>query len=95
MVPYGEGWERVQKVRREGPSRSGIRGLQRYTVTVYDYELRKLKNGGLIEPLFVQTEEEASEEKQTWVVRGDLRPQPYSLRFGLTMQEEDCSTIMA
>ena len=95
VVPYGDGWERVQKVRREGPSRKGMRGLQRYTVTVYDYELRKLKNGGLIEPLFVQTEEEASEEKQTWVVRGDLRPQPYSLRFGLTMQEEDCSTIMA
>jgi CRISPR-associated endonuclease/helicase Cas3 len=95
VVPYGEGWERVQKVRREGPSRKGMRGLQRYTITVYDRELRKLKNGGFVEPLFAQTEEETNEERETWVVRGDLRPMPYSERFGLTVQEEDHSTIEA
>jgi CRISPR-associated endonuclease/helicase Cas3 len=95
VVPYGEGWERVQQVRRDGPSRDGLRGLQRYTVTVYDRELYKLKNAGFVEPLFAQTEEEANDEKQTWVVRGDLRPLPYSERFGLTVQEEDGSTIMA
>ena len=95
VVPYGEGWERVQKVRREGPSRNGMRGLQRYTVTVYDQELRRLKNGGFVERLFAPTEEEASEDKETWVVCGDLQPMPYSERFGLTVQEEDNSTIFA
>jgi CRISPR-associated endonuclease/helicase Cas3 len=95
VVPYGEGWERVQKVRREGPSRNGMRGLQRYTVTVYDRELRKLKSGGFVEPLFAQTEEVANEKRETWVVRGDLRPTPYTERFGLSVQEEYGSTILA
>ena len=95
VVPYGEGWERVQQVRRDGPSRDGLRGLQRYTVTVYERELYKLKAAGFVELLFAQTEEAASEEKQTWVVRGDLRPLPYSERFGLSVQEDEGSTIMA
>lgn len=95
VVPYGAGWDRVQQVRREGPSRNGMRSLQRYTVTVYDRELRKLRGEGLVERLFERAEGEPEDKQETWVVRGDLRPMPYDERFGLTVEEEDDSTLMA
>ncbi|MDR3723457.1 MAG: CRISPR-associated endonuclease Cas3'' [Terracidiphilus sp.] len=94
VVPYGEGWDRVQQVRREEPSRNGMRSLQRYTVTVYDRELRKLRGEGLVERLFERAEGEPEDKQETWVVRGDLQPMPYSARFGLTVEAEDRIVLM-
>lgn len=95
VVPYGAGWEHVQQVRREGPSRNGMRSLQRYTVTVYDRELHALKKEGYIERLFECTEGQREDEQETWVVRGDLRPMPYSERFGLAVEADEGWTLMA
>ncbi len=98
VVPYEEGWERAKTLRQIGPSRDGLRGIQRYTVTLYEQELRRLRREGLIEPLFAPTETEAPSFQETlWVIPGDVQPSPYSDRFGLSWQavEDEPSTLMA
>jgi CRISPR-associated endonuclease/helicase Cas3 len=98
IVPYGEGWERAKALRQIGPSREGLRGIQRYTVTLYEPEFRKLRREGFIEPLFETTETEAPSFQETlWVIPGSVQPSPYSGRFGLSWQavEEELSTLMA
>jgi hypothetical protein len=98
IVPYGEGWERAKVLRQIGPSRDGLRGIQRYTVTLYEPEFRKLRREGFIEPLFAKTETEAPTFQETlWVIPGNVQPFPYSDRFGLSWQamEEEPSTLMA
>jgi len=98
IVPYGEGWERAKALRQIGPSRDGLRGIQRYTVTLYEQEFRRLRREGFLEPLFARTETEApSFQKTLWVIPGNLHPSPYSDRFGLSWQavEAEPSTLMA
>ncbi len=97
IVPYGEGWKRVKALRQEGPSRDGLRRIQRYTVTLYEQEFRKLRREGFLEPLFAAIETELPAFQETlWVIRGDLQPSPYSDRFGLSWQavEEEPSTLI-
>ena len=98
IVPYGEGWERAKVLRQIGHSRDGLRGIQRYTVTLYEPEFRKLRREGFVEPLFAKTETEAPTFQETlWVISGNLQPSPYSDRFGLSWQavEAEPSTLMA
>jgi CRISPR-associated endonuclease/helicase Cas3 len=98
IVPYGDGWQRAQALRQLGPSRDGLRGIQRYTVTAYEQEFRNLCRGGFIMPLFDKGETESSSIQETlWVIPGNLQPSPYSDRFGLSCQasEEGPSTLMA
>ncbi len=98
IVPYGEGWERTKVLRQIGPSRDGLRSIQRYTVTLYEQEFRRLRREGFLEPLFVATETEALSFQETlWVIPGNVQPSPYSDRFGLSWQavEEEPSTLMA
>jgi len=87
VVPWGEGWKRVQDLRAMGPSRDGMRGLQRFTVSVYKPELMRLLAEGLVERLFERQGSESAEDPldTVWVVRGDLTPSPYSERFGLSL----------
>ena len=98
IVPYGEGWERAKALRQVGPSRDGLRGIQRYTVTLYEQEFRRLRREGFLEPLFVGTETETPSFQETlWVIPGNVQPSPYSERFGLSWQavEQEPSTLMA
>jgi CRISPR-associated endonuclease/helicase Cas3 len=98
IVPFGDGWTRAQMLRQNGPSRVALRSIQRFTVTLYEQEFRKLRREGFLEPLFAMTDQEAPTFQHTlWVIRGDLRPSPYSDRFGLSWQagEEEPSTLMA
>lgn len=98
IVPYGEGWERAKLLRQIGPSRDGLRSIQRYTVTLYEQEFRRLHREGFIEPLFARAEVEIPAFAETlWVISGDVQPSPYSYRFGLSWQavEKEPSTLMA
>ena len=98
IVPYGEGWERAKLLRQIGPSREGLRGIQRYTVTLYEPEFRKLRREGFIEPLFATTDlEDPSFQETLWVIPADVQPSPYCKRFGLSWQalEAEPSTLMA
>jgi CRISPR-associated endonuclease/helicase Cas3 len=98
IVPYDEGWECAKALRQIGPWRDGLRGIQRYTVTLYEQEFRRLLRAGFVEPLFARTETEAPSFQETlWVIPGDVQPAPYSDRFGLSWQavEEEPSTLMA
>jgi CRISPR-associated endonuclease/helicase Cas3 len=98
IVPYGEGWERAKMLRQIGPSRDGLRGIQRYTVTLYEQEFRRLRREGFLEPLFARTETEAPSFQETlWVIPGNVQPSPYSDRVGLSWQavEAEPSTLMA
>jgi CRISPR-associated endonuclease/helicase Cas3 len=98
IVPYGDGWERAKTLRQIGPSRDGLRSIQRYTVTLYEQEFRRLLREGFLEPLFARTETEAPSFQETlWVIPGNMQPSPYSDRFGLSWQavEAEPSTLMA
>ena len=98
IVPYGEGWERAKVLRQVGPSRDGLRSVQRYTVTLYEQEFRRLRREGFLEPLFARTETEAPSFQETlWVIPCNVQPSPYSDRFGLSWHavEEEPSTLMA
>jgi CRISPR-associated endonuclease/helicase Cas3 len=49
LVPYGDAGERLERVRREGPSRDSLRRLQPFLVSVYENEFIKLLNAGALE----------------------------------------------
>jgi CRISPR-associated endonuclease/helicase Cas3 len=87
VVPWAEGWQRVQTLRAAGPSREGLRALQRFTVNIYKPELMRLLAGGLVERLFDARCDKDSEDPfdAIWMVRGDMMPNPYSERFGLSL----------
>lgn len=98
IVPYEEGWTKAQTLRQNGPSRDGLRGIQRFTVTLYEQEFRRLRREGFLEPLFAETETEAPTFQETlWVIPGSVQPHPYSERFGLSWQavEEEPMTLLA
>jgi CRISPR-associated endonuclease/helicase Cas3 len=103
IVPYGEGWERAQALRAKAlrqiePLRDGLRGIQRYTVTLYEQEFRRLRREGLLEPLFARAETEVPAFQETlWVIPGNVQPSSYCERFGLSWQavEAEPSTLMA
>jgi CRISPR-associated endonuclease/helicase Cas3 len=96
IVPYGEGWARAQALRQSGPSRTALRSIQRFTVTIYEQEFHRLHREGFLESLFAMTDREAPAQDTLWVIRGDLQPSPYSKRFGLSWQavEEEPSTLI-
>jgi CRISPR-associated endonuclease/helicase Cas3 len=88
VVPWGEGWSRAQTVRAGGISRDGLRGLQRFTVSVYKPELQQLLDQGLVERLFDRCGNDHSDDPldTVWVGGGDITPHPYSERFGLSLK---------
>ncbi len=51
VADYGDAWERVRELRREGPSRHAFRRLQRYTVSLQPQEIARLQKLGVLEPL--------------------------------------------
>lgn len=46
LVRWGEGDRLIARLRAEGPHRGLMRRLQRYSVTLYDYQLRRLMSSG-------------------------------------------------
>jgi CRISPR-associated endonuclease/helicase Cas3 len=96
IVPYGDGWKLARSL-QDKPSRDGLRSIQRYTVTLYGQDLRRLRREGLIQPLFVRAEEASADEDTLWVIPGKQQPPLYSDRFGLSWQamEDEPSTMMA
>ena len=52
LVPYGEnGFDLMDKLKREGPHRKLMRKLQRYSVNIYEPEFHALKKIGAVEEL--------------------------------------------
>lgn len=49
FVFWGEGWDLIQQLKREGPRRDLLRRLQRHAVTLYDYQWKKLLASGDLE----------------------------------------------
>ncbi len=49
FVRYGEGEKLIEQLRALGPERWLLRRLQRYSVTVFDHELRRMLRDGLLE----------------------------------------------
>jgi CRISPR-associated endonuclease/helicase Cas3 len=49
IVPFGDSMERVDRVRRAGPSRDALRGLQRYVVQIPAREHERLLAEGVLE----------------------------------------------
>ena len=49
IVRYGEGDTLIEQLRSLGPERWLLRKLQRYCVTVYEHELRRMLNDRLVE----------------------------------------------
>jgi CRISPR-associated endonuclease/helicase Cas3 len=49
VVPYGDSINRLDELRRLGPSRDRLRALQPYIVTVYPEQLSALKAAGVVE----------------------------------------------
>lgn len=48
-APYGQGPDRVERLRRDGPTRGNLRALQPFLVNLYAGEIRKLAAAGAIE----------------------------------------------
>ncbi|MHB1701824.1 MAG: CRISPR-associated endonuclease Cas3'' [Acidobacteriaceae bacterium] len=78
VAPYGDGWNRVQQARAIGPTRDGLRRLQRYTVNLLPNEVARLRNLGAIEPLFPGS-------ANAWAVDPKMAG-VYSKRFGFGWQ---------
>jgi CRISPR-associated endonuclease/helicase Cas3 len=87
VAPYGDAWRRVLRLREEGPTRAGLRRLQPFTVTLYENELRRLKELGVIEALLEDGGETRGKEASAWVVKDHLCPPVYDERFGFTWED--------
>lgn len=54
LIPYNDKAEKLlNRLRKEGPDRGLMRHFQRYSVTVYENELRKLRNVGAVEEIYL------------------------------------------
>jgi CRISPR-associated endonuclease/helicase Cas3 len=51
IVPYGEAADRVANIRSYGPTRENLRGLQRFTVSIYRGAFSALKDAGAVEDI--------------------------------------------
>jgi CRISPR-associated endonuclease/helicase Cas3 len=79
VADYGDAWERVLELRRDGPSQHAFRRLQRYTVSLQPQEIARLQRLGVLEPLLYSGDD--SKPTTSWV----LKPKVvgvYDERFG-------------
>jgi len=51
VVPYGDSSQRLDVVRRQGPTRENLRALQPFLVNVYERDFRRLQDVGAVELL--------------------------------------------
>jgi len=51
VVPYGDSPKRLATLRREGPNRESLRGLQRYLVSIYPKAFDELSRAGALEEI--------------------------------------------
>jgi CRISPR-associated endonuclease/helicase Cas3 len=79
IAPYGEGWHRVEQLRAAGPTKSGLRRLQPFTVNLYERDIANLLKCGL-QPLLSATY--PSKEARAWVLPEKLQPAMYHEKFG-------------
>ena len=83
VADFGDAWERVLELRRNGPSRQAFRRLQRYTVSLQPQEIARLQRLGVLEPLLYSGDD--SKPTTSWV----LKPKVvgvYDERFGFGWQ---------
>jgi CRISPR-associated endonuclease/helicase Cas3 len=83
VADYGDAWERVQKLRRDGPSRQAFRQLQRYTVSLQPHEIARLQRLGVLEPLLLRRDD--SKPNTSWVLLQKVVG-VYDDRFGFCWQ---------
>jgi CRISPR-associated endonuclease/helicase Cas3 len=74
-APYGQGPDRVERLRREGPTRRNLRALQPFLVNLYAGEIGKLAAAGAIERV----------QDVVWSVVSGY--EIYSERLGFSWQE--------
>lgn len=77
VVPYGESLDRLASIRRNGPTRETLRGIQRFVVNIYRDALSHLRQAGAVE--------EVSEELFT--LAGPFHKQ-YDPVYGLLIDEK-------
>jgi CRISPR-associated endonuclease/helicase Cas3 len=51
VVPYGAALERLEEVRRQGPSRLLLRSLQPFVINLFDRDVSRLYNAGAVEEI--------------------------------------------
>ena len=89
VADYGDAWDRVLELRRDGPSRRAFRRLQRYTVSLQPQEIARLQRLGVLEPLLYSRDE--TKPNTSWV----LKPKVvgvYDERFGFGWQGGERTT---
>jgi CRISPR-associated endonuclease/helicase Cas3 len=52
LVPYKEGGELIEKIRKYGPDRFILRKMQRYSVSLYTYEFEDMKKRRALEEIY-------------------------------------------
>jgi CRISPR-associated endonuclease/helicase Cas3 len=88
VADYGNAWERVLDLRRNGPSRLAFRRLQRYTVSLQPQELARLRRLGVLEPLLPSwnvTGEQDGDVTSSWALKPSVVG-VYDSRFGFGWQ---------
>ena len=83
VADYEDAWERVQELRRNGPSRQAFRQLQRYTVSLQPHEIARLLRLGVLEPLLRRHDD--STPNTSWVLLQKVVG-VYDDRFGFSWQ---------
>jgi CRISPR-associated endonuclease/helicase Cas3 len=83
VADYGDAWERVLELRRDGPSRQAFRRLQRYTVSLQPQEIARLQRLGVLEPLLYSYDN--SKPTTSWVLKEKVVG-VYDERFGFGWQ---------
>jgi CRISPR-associated endonuclease/helicase Cas3 len=83
VADYGDAWERVLELRRNGPSRQAFRRLQRYTVSLQPQEITRLHQLGVLEPLLYGCDD--SKPTTSWVMKPKVVG-VYDERFGFGWQ---------
>ncbi len=51
VVPYGESLDRLVSIRRNGPTRESLRGVQKFTVNIYRDAFSNLRQAGAVEEI--------------------------------------------
>lgn len=83
VADYGDAWERVLELRRDGPSRQAFRRLQRYTVSLQPQEIARLQALRVLEPLLYSRDE--AKQTTSWVLKEKVVG-VYDQRFGFGWQ---------
>jgi CRISPR-associated endonuclease/helicase Cas3 len=88
VADYGNAWERVLELRRNGPSRVAFRRLQRYTVSLQPQELARLQRLGVLEPLLPNWDATGRQDESatsSWALKPSVAG-VYDSRFGFGWQ---------